>query len=101
MTPAPEAPPLWQYDPYAGQRRKQRLKKFLVGLLLVAGAAMPFLPPTIRIHLPGGMKLQMPRVEFVRDPEPLAPTAPATPVEAGMMGSVDPSVHVDAISREA
>jgi len=97
MQPGPEAPPLWQYDPYVGRRRKQWLKKALVTTLLVAGAAMPFMPATIRVHLPGGMKLHIPRIEFVRDSVPGQPAE--APIEAGMIGG-DPAVQVDAIPRD-
>src|SRR5947207_13693474 len=63
-TPGP--PPLWDFDPYARRRGKHGLLKFVGAVLFVALVASPFLPESVRITLPEGWKLRLPRVEIAR-----------------------------------
>src|ERR1044072_2098210 len=63
MQNLPGPPPIWEYDPYARQRRGRWLMKAGVTALLLALVALPFLPETVRITLPGSWKL--PHIEFV------------------------------------
>ena len=61
--PGPQPP--WGYDPGQRPPRGSWLLKG-VAVLILALVASPFLPESVRVILPEGWRLRLPRVEFVR-----------------------------------